>query len=191
MTVSIQRALCVGHGPSRKDWNYIRNFDGPIISVDASVTELYAEQIFPDYAVYAETGHTVIRNLVHFMPDYMKYDGFNKIIIVYKKRQMVYLFTERINELKLKSMGFDGYYGHGKNHQTQAVGLYAIAFADMVLGAIDVHLIGYDYKGLDNDGRDMCEVWKERTIHYLKTRLSCGYEGVIVDHSGGDFPVLL
>jgi len=186
--MKIQRALCVGHGPSRKDWDFIRNFDGPIISVDASITDLYSNEIFPDYGLWAETGHTVIRNLVHYLPDYMKYDYFRKIIIVYKNRKMTYLFAQRIKELKLKSMGFDGFYGNGKNHITQAVGLYAIAFADMILQATDVHLIGYDYKGLDNDGRDMCETWKERTLHYLKSRGEDA--GVIVDHSGGNFPEL-
>ena len=89
------------------------------------------------------------------MPDYMsKYD----VKIVYKDTKMTYIFAERLKELGLKSKGFDGRYGVVKNHITQAVGLYTIAFADMILRADEIHLIGYDYKGLDNDGRDMCEV---------------------------------
>ena len=186
----IPKVLCVGHGPSRKDWDFIRNFDGPILAVDASITELYGNEIFPDYGLYAETGHTVIRNLVHFMPEYMKWDLFREIIIVYKNRNMTYLFPQRIKELKLKSKGFDGLYGVGKNHITQAVGLYAIAFADIILNAREVHLIGYDYKGLDNDGRDMCEVWTERTMHYLGSRRNAKLDGKIIDHSGGNFPTL-
>jgi len=186
--MTVDKVLCVGHGPSRTDWKFIRNFDGPILSVDVSTTELYAEEIYPDYSIYGETGHTVIRNLVHFMPDYMKYNNFNETIIVYKTIDIVCLLPQRIKELKLKWKGFDGLYGTGKNHTTQPSGLYAIAFADKILNAREVHLIGYDYKGLDNDGRDMCETWEERTIHYLKSRGEDA--GVIVDHSGGNFPVL-
>lgn len=181
------KVLCIGHGPSRYDRDIIEDFDGLLLSVDASTTELFDDGIIPDYSLYSETGHTVIRNLEYFMPDYMsKYD----VKIVYKDTKMTYIFAERLKELGLKSKGFDGRYGVVKNHITQAVGLYTIAFADMILRSDEIHLIGYDYKGIDNDGRDMCETWKLRTIHYLKSRRNAGYNARIIDHSGGNFPTL-
>jgi len=188
MTVKV---LCIGHGPSRLDYDFIRNFDGLLLAVDASTHELIEDNIIPDYSLYSETGHTIIRNLEYFMPDYFS-DTYIKdnMTVVFQKEKMVYVFEDRLKDMDMKYLGFDGRYGAGLNHTTQAVGLYAICYADRKLKADEIHLIGYDYKGLDNDGRDMCEQWKETTLHYLMGRRNAKCKGVIIDHSQGNFPIL-
>ena len=179
------KVLCVGHGPSRNNRELIKNFDGLILSVDASTRELLRDGIIPDYSLYSETGHTIIRNLEYFMPESMADKG---ITVIFKQEKMIHIFEERLKELNIKYEGFSGKYGVVGNHTTQAVGLYTIAYADK-LKADEIHLIGYDYKGLDNDGRDMCDTWKQKTIHYLLSRRNAGYTGVIIDHSKGNFPI--
>ncbi len=188
MTVDV---LCVGHGPSYNDYNFIKKFDGKILSVDVSTTDLIDNGIIPDYMTYAETGHTVIRDLHTFMPEeyFRRKEVRDKITIVYKKDKMTYIFIDRVRKYDLEEFHFHGIYGAGRNHRAQAVGLYTIAFADKILNADKIHLIGFDYKGLDNSGVDMCDTWIEKTIHYLKSRRNYGSTGVIIDHSKGDFPI--
>ena len=112
----------------------------------------------------------------------------DNMTIVYKKRKMTFIFIDRLKEYGLKSLCYNGQYGFQGDYITQAVGLYTIAYASQ-LQSPEIHLIGYDYRGVDNDGVDMSEIWIERTNHYFKNRKICGYKDIIVDHSGGDFPV--
>ena len=66
------------------------------------------------------------------------------------------------------------------------MGLYGIGYADDVLKADEIHLIGLDYKGLDNGGNNYTEIWIAETKKYLKKRTGTG---IIIDHSNGDFPL--
>ena len=187
----VERALCVGHGPSCNDHDFIRNFDGIIVCVDATTHELIEDGIIPDYMVYCETGHTIIRELEYFMPDYFGTgDIKTKMKIVYNKDKMTYVFKDRLRDLGIRNEWWNGKYGNGRNNAVQSVGLYALGFCDYKLGVKEVHLIGFDYRGLDYMGNDMTVSWKERTIHYLKGRRNALITSKIIDHSGGDFPSL-
>ena len=110
---------------------------------------------------------------------------------VYRKVKVVYrhnitpTLVNRAHRFKLECITFDSKYGENKEYTTQAVGLYSIAFAD-TLNAKEIHLIGFDYKGLDNDGNDKTAEWMVMTTHYLKNRSS---KSIIIDHSNGDFPI--
>lgn len=166
------RVLVVGHGPSYKDYDFIKNFKGLILSVDASTGDLIYNGIIPDYTLYSETQHTVRHNLHKYLPDEC---AKSKMKAVYREKICPSL-PSKLFTLHLDSYEF--------NTLVETVGLYAIAFADYIQ-AEEIHLIGYDYRGLDNDGVDQTLYWKEIATEFLKTRKG----GVIIDHSKGDFPL--
>ena len=185
MTFLKFKVLIVAHGPSRTDWDFIRNFEGKILSVDATTPDLLENKIIPDYTLYSETHKSVWFSLDKFLP-------VNKEDVhITKKMQIVHRVKVRpplpikAGRIDMKCIIFDAIQSINSKYPTQAVGLYSIAFADMILKPSEVHLIGFDYIGLDNSGNDMTEEWIESTRDYLRIRDSTI---PIIDHSGGAFP---
>jgi len=127
--------------------------------------------IIPDYTLYSETQQTVRKNIIGYLPDGVKHSG---MVVVYRIKCDICL-PNRVNTLHLKSTIF-----HSSH---EPVGLYAIDFASTILKSDDIHLIGYDYIGVDNNGIDRCKMWIEETKIFL-TEI-----GKVTDHSGGDFPL--
>ena len=176
----------IGHGKSyRENYTFIKEFDGLLLSVDATTPDLLDHNIIPDYTLYSETQHTVRSNNHIFMPErhFTRPDVYNKITAVYR-HNMTPTLVNRCGRFKVKSIIFDAKFGEHEEYTTQAVGLYSIAFAD-TLNINEIHLIGFDYIGLDNSGNDMTEQWIEETRLYIRRRLN---DSKIIDHSGGDFP---
>ncbi len=184
--LNCDKVLVVGHGPSYKDYDFIRKFEGDILSVDATTPDLLANGIVPNYTMYSETHKSVWFNLNKFLP--VKPEDLyitKKMKIVHRTRCRPVLML-KAGRLKMECILFDGFPSPDSKYPTQAVGLYGICFADMRLKPKEIHLIGFDYIGLDNSGNDMTEEWIRLTKHYLDIRNS----GIpITDHSGGAFPI--
>jgi len=178
--------LCVGHGPSRTDWDFIRKFEGLLLSVDATTPDLLANDIIPHYTLYSETHKGVWKNLHQFLPVEPEDLHITKKIQIVHRVKCRPVLPIRAGILKINCIIFNGIQTPNSKYPTQAVGLYTIAFADMVLKPSEVHLIGYDYIGLDNSGRDLTEDWIRDTKTYLSLRNS---SIPIIDHSGGAFPI--
>ena len=173
------RVLVVGHGPSFRDFEFIRNFDGLILSVDFSGKELVENGIIPDYILFSEINEGVINFTDHTLPP--MYTGM-PITFVHKK-DMIRPVIELMDSLKLKREIFIPLYTTA--HLADAnVGLYSIAYAQMMLFADEIHLIGMDYKGKDSGGHDYSDIWIRKTKHYMSIK-----RPNIIDHSGGNFPV--
>ena len=182
------KVLVIGHGKSYQDYDFIRNFDGKLLSVDATTGDLMENGIIPDYHLYSETQKNVKHYHEKLMPEkYFKTpEVWNKITVIYRSNVTPTLIN-KIGRYKLKGETFDVTSGtESQDYTTQAVGLYSIAYADMVLKPNEIHLIGFDYIGLDNSGNDMNEQWIETTKHYLERRNN---DIPIIDHSGGAFPL--
>ena len=47
------KVLIVGNGESYNDYDFIRNFDGKILSVDVSTADLIKHDIIPDYQLWS------------------------------------------------------------------------------------------------------------------------------------------
>ena len=171
------KVLVVGHGPSFRDFEYIRDFDGLILSVDFSGKELVEHGIIPDYILFSEINEGVVNFLDHTLPGI--YDGLN-ITFIHKKEMQTpvqKLMDNRGLRRRIFHPNYNGKQADGN------VGLYSIAYAHMVLNANEIHLIGMDYRGKDSGGHDYSKIWIEQAKDYLKF---C--KPNIIDHSNGDFP---
>jgi len=179
------KCLVIGHGSSI-DYELIRNFDGIILSTDICAAGVIEHDIIPDYQLYSEIKESVIQFLVNYLPDtFLDSEIRNKMTVVYRYDAIPAL-VNRVGRMKLKSEIFDAHYGTTDDKAVNNVGLYSIAYADIILKADEVHLTGMDYRGVDVMGNDLSASWIERAQHYLKNRK---HRSKIIDHSGGDFPV--
>jgi len=172
------RVLVVGHGPSFRDFEYIRNFDGMILAVDFSGKELVENGIIPDYILFSEISEGIMDFVDHTLP--MMYVG---MPIKFIHRESISPQVQRrMDEMKLQHSVFIPQYTP-EHLAVGNVGLYSIAFAQLVLYANEIHLIGMDYRGPDSGGRDYSKEWIKQAKHYLARR-----NPNIIDHSNGDFP---
>jgi hypothetical protein len=169
--------LVVGHGPSFRDFEWIREFKSTILSVDFSGKELVEHGIIPDYILFSEINEGVRDNLHHTLPD--MYDDMD-ITFIHRSDlnpKLIAVFDKRGLKHDTFMPTFNGQMAVGN------VGLYSIAYAHMVLKADEIHLIGLDYRGKDSGGHDYSKIWIQQAKDYLK---HC--KPNIIDHSNGDFP---
>ena len=81
------KVLIVGHGPSYNDYEFIRNFDGLILSVDVSTKDLVDNGIIPDYMLWSEVKEYIEEYGVEFMPEsFNEPEIRNKIKVVYRTK---------------------------------------------------------------------------------------------------------
>ena len=183
----MMNVLVIGHGESFRNYDFIREFNGELLSVDASTGDLIRNGIIPDYHLYSETQKNVKHYHEKLMPEecFKKPEVWNKITVIYRHNVTPTLLS-KMGRYKLRGEVFDAVTSTNSKFPTQAVGLYSIAYADLILKPTEIHLIGFDYKGLDNDGVDMTVEWIKATKYYLDLRSS---HIPIIDHSGGAFPL--
>ncbi len=182
------KCLVVGHGPSYKDYDYIRNFDGIIVCCDISTHDLVENNIVPDYMCFFETQKAIRHNLYEWIPDSFRDDMVrDKMTLIYRL-PITGALTYRIEMMKLKWDIFElNEYGDFHADNINNVGLYSIAFATDILKSNEIHLIGMEYRGMDNQGNNCSKKWIESAIWYLNNRKLTPN---IIDHSNGDFPLL-
>ena len=169
--------LVVGHGPSYRNFEFIREFDGLILSVDFSGKDLVEHGIIPDYILFSEINEGVIDYIDHSLPQI--YKGLDITFI--HKAQLTKPVIKIMDDMGLRHETFFPAY-NGKAADDN-VGLYSIAYAHMVLKADEIHLIGLDYKGTDHLGHDHSDAWIRQAksfVDFCKPK--------IIDHSGGNFP---
>jgi hypothetical protein len=178
----------VGHGPSYRDYDFIKNFDGLILSVDITTTDLIEHDIIPNYHLYGETQKSVKAHLHKFMPDYYKEDRIKDKMTVIYREETTDCLPYRIDLLGLKSQIFNAE-RYGNANAINNVGLYSIIFADEILKPDEIHLIGLDYSGGEYVTKEDLDVWInamiESTYHYYRNKSS---NIPIIDHSNGNFP---
>ena len=171
--------LIVGHGPSYKDFDFIKNFDGLILCVDVSTNDLIENEIMPDFTIWCEINEWVKKKVLELLGEKLR--GSNTTA-VFRNNTVVEL-KNRCKSLGLTYVTFNAIYKKDKR-ATKNVGLYSIAFADMVLKADNIHLIGLEYKG-DEYTKDMFGAWIDETKHYFH---NTDFKSKIIDHSDGNFP---
>ncbi len=173
------KVLVVGHGPSYKNYEFIRNFDGLILCTDVSAADLIENKIIPDYFLMSELHEGIVNYIDTMIPyDWVEEYQIRKKMKVIHQPRLIHTVTSRLGRMKMTMEVFDA--GHTN------VGLYAIKYADSVIKPDEIHLIGLDYNGLDYDGNDFSELWVKQAREYLRLRKGCK----IIDHSGGNFPCL-
>ena len=175
------KVLVIGHGPSYRDYDYIRNFNGVLLCVDISAKDLIEHDIIPDYQLFSETHETITKNVTEWMPQSFL-DIRHKMTIVHRSQSIPAMYN-RVGRLKMKSIIFDAE-KYGNATSISNVGLYSIVFADEVLHADEIHLIGLDYCGPEYD-QSVYDGMIASTLHYYRNKTS---NCKIIDHSGGDFP---
>ena len=173
------KVLVVGNGPSKTNYEFINNFDGTVLCVDMVGKEIMEHGRVPDYVLFSEINEGVIKYTDQTLPK--EYIG--KDITIIHLSSMKKTVIKMMDDMGLKHETFLPQYT--TSHQaTGNVGLYSVAYADLILHADEIHIIGLDYKGPDHIGRDWSKVWIWDAKHYVGTRKLNN----IIDHSGGNFP---
>lgn len=180
------KVLVIGHGPSYRNYEFIRNFDGLRLAADISALDLINHDIIPDYQMWSETSEGVRDFIDEFMPgefiDMKECQVRKKMTVVYRSKVRPEL-VNRVGRFKMNSIVFDTDI-YGNENAINNVGLYSIVFADEILKADEVHLIGLDMKGEDYL-QSRFDSWIDAAKHYYRNKTS---NMKIIDHSGGDFP---
>ncbi len=173
------KALVVGSGPSHNNMDFIKNFEGIIISCDRTARDLVTNGIIPDYITYAETQDDLFKVVLDFLPD--SFSKLNTTLVHRSSACGPSLVGDRAEKLGLKATIFDlgGYVNN--------VGLYSVIFAVNVLGIKELHLIGLDHTGgLQHEGipypDKVFDEWVNTFRHWLITETP---DCKITDHSGG------
>jgi len=177
------KALVIGHGSSYRDYDYIRNFDGPLLCVDVSTLDLIAHDIIPDYQLWSETQEGIKNTFDINLPFAFAYKKIREKMTIVYRVQILTAFVNKVSRFQLKYIVFNAE-KYGNTNAINNVGLYSIVFADEVLHADEVHLIGLDFKGSDYS-KPVYDSWIASTLHYYNNKTS---NCKIIDHSGGDFP---
>ena len=172
------KALVVGSGPSHNNMEFIKNFDGIIISCDRTARDLVAYGITPDYITYSETQDDLFKVVLEFLPD--SFSKLNTTLVHRSSAGGHSLVGDRAEKLGLKALVFES------ESYVNNVGLYSIVFAVQSLEVRELHLIGLDHKGgRQNDGTlyplDTFEDWVEAYKKFIYTKPECD----IIDHSEG------
>jgi len=178
------KCLVVGHGPSYRNYEFIRNFDGLILSVDICAKDLIENEIIPDYQLFSETHETITKNVSEWISGEFIDDKIrNKMTVVHRSYAIPAMYN-RVGRMKLKSIIFDAD-RYGNATSVNNVGLYSIVFACDVLNASEVHIIGLDYGNSDEYKQSLYDGWIASTYHYYRNKPN---KTPIIDHSGGNFP---
>ena len=171
----------IGHGPSYQDYDFIRNFDGVLLCVDISAKDLIEHNIIPNYQLFSETHETITKYVTEWMPSTFL-DVRNKMTVVHRSQTIPAMYN-RVGRLKLKSIIFNAE-KYGNTNAINNVGLYSIVFADEILHADEIHLIGLDHRGTEYLS-PIYDGWVASAQHYFRNKDTASR---IIDHSGGDFP---
>lgn len=176
----MDKCLVVGNGPSHTDYEFIRNFEGPILCCDITVRDLVNNDIIPDYMLFSETNETISNHIVEWMPSNLV-EHKEKLKVVHRSKCRA-IMVNRCGRLKLERIVYDADI-YGNDNAINNVGLYSICFAGDILEIPEIHLIGLDYGG--GDYPDVKQSWIDSTRHYYNNRVNTPN---IIDHSGGNFP---
>ena len=185
------KCLVIGNGPSKKDYEFIKNFEGIILCVDVTAREIIDIGVIPDYQLFSETHETIWKYVLEWLPDNFLDTKIRKNMTVVHRSNVVPGMYNRIGRVKLKSIVFDTD-RYGNENAINNVGLYSVVFADEYLKADECYLIGLDYGGWDDLlNRDYPKELVQNMInsakHYLNNKTS---DMKIIDHSKGNFPIV-
>ena len=179
------KALVVGHGPSHSNIDFIKKFDGIIISCDRTARDMVSNGIIPDYITFHEIQNDWVKEVLEFLPD-----SFSKIksTVIYRAGPTDFtIVEERASKLGLKSSNFE------VDSYVNNVGLYSVIFAIKALGIKELHLIGLDHVGGKQHENIpyspfIFDEWVETFRQYLTVvHPICD----IIDHSNGRLKDLL
>jgi len=129
------KLLIVGNGPSKKNIDLIKNFDGEIMAVDSVTAELIEKGVMPDYVSWLEVASIPTGNIVMNVIPKLKGS-----ILVHRRETCVRVIDECAKYgIRMKGFGPPAYVNN--------VGLFSIVFAQQSLHCKEIHLIGLDYGG--------------------------------------------
>ena len=164
------KILVVGNGPSHKDIDFIKNFDGKIIGVDAVTRELIDNGIMPDYVAWFEVTWVEVQDLIISLLPNLK-----DSILVHRWEECPRVFDEA-DKYGIHRMPF------AMPSYINNVGLFSLAFSEQILQYKEIHLIG-----LDHQGDDYPQSWFDSMINefnkYMATETKP--DSKIIDHSEG------
>ena len=165
------KALVVGNGPSRFKVEYIRDFDGIIISCDKTARHLVKNGIIPDYITFSETREGLIETALNFMPDHFA----NQDSVVVFRNSCHPIISETAKKLNLSTLIFEIH----PNTYINNVGLYSVVFAIEDLKVRELHIIGMEMKGADYTKEEF-QNWISSYSKYMRENPT---ECNILDHS--------
>ena len=170
------KILVIGNGPSKKNLELIRDFDGKIISVDSVTQELIDNGIMPDYMTWFEVTWVEVQDLILSLLPNLK-----NTILVHRREECPRVFNEASKYgIPTKPFGMPAYVNN--------VGLFSIIFAQKVLHCKELHLIGLDHKG-----NDYPQSWFDSMINEFNKYIATEAEpdSKIIDHSDGELSSLV
>ena len=167
------KALIVGNGPSKSNIDFIKNFDGIIVSTDRSVEHLLEHNIMPDYIGYLETRESKDQEwVVSFMPKITK-----DVQIVYKNEEALILKAGAVkHHIHLIAFAPPSYVNN--------VGLFCLVFVQRNIRPDEVHLIGLEHKGHEYEYAEYQD-WLQSFKKYVWTEPD-SKQSKIIDHSNGE-----
>jgi len=89
MNFVIPKILIVGNGPSKKNLDLIRDFEGNIIAVDSVTQELIDNGIMPDYVTWLEVSWVEVQHLILSLLPNLK-----NSILVHRWEECKYVYKE-------------------------------------------------------------------------------------------------
>lgn len=172
----IDKVLIVGNGPSHKDIDFIRNFDGTIIGVDSVTQELLDNGIQPTYVTWFEVTPPEVQVLISkLLPN------LEGTTLVHRHEECKRLYDEA-SRYRVKRFPFQ------MPSYVNNVGLFSLVFAQKVLHCKEIHMIG-----MDHQGEDYQQSWFDSMIGEFNKYMSTEAEpdSKIIDHSNGALTEIL
>ena len=173
------KALVVGNGPTHHNIDFIKSFDGTIISCDIVARDMVNSGIIPDYITFSETKEGLVEKAHVYLPK-----SFSKIpTTVVFRLHSIDLIRKRAATLELNWLAFN------VESYVNNVGLFSVMFAIKHLKVEELHLIGLEHKWYEGDdaNREKYQNWIKTFKKYLSTKPNCK----IIDHSNGELSSLV
>jgi len=164
------KVLIVGNGPSKRNLEFIRNFDGIIITTDTATKSILDANITPDYMSMLEVTPKVMQDMaVNLMP------RLGKTKFVYR-REEVPRIIEAAKKYNVRLVPFE------MPSYVNNAGLFSIVFAQKKLRTKEIHLIGFEHEG-GKYPQHIYDSWVVEFNKYICTESEKDCK--LIDHSNG------
>lgn len=170
---AISPILIVGAGPSSKDYDAIRKWDGKIACVDVMFNTLCNNNIKVDYIIILEVG---IRPAL-FEDTYLEQCG----------GTTSFVFSSNVHgSLPTYAERFNSHFTRWKTHEecrTSNVGLFSVVYAKKCLNHDKIFIIGFEHTGRKYDKREY-QRWRYDFWYFIKnwpkeTIVNCSQGGAL------------
>jgi len=164
------KILIVGNGPSHKDTDFIKNFDGKIIAVESVAQELIDNGVMPDYITWFEVTPKLVQDLVMSLLPNLK-----NCMLVHRNEECKRVYDEA-DKYVIHRIPFS------MPSYVNNVGLFSIVFAQKVLRVKETHLIGLEHQGDDRPQERFDSMINEFNKYMATEQVN---DSKLIDHSKG------